>query len=46
MAAYILRNLDVELWSTVKARAAKEGHALRWIILKLLDYYAKHGLPK
>lgn len=46
MPSYILRNVDPELWTKVKARAEKEGHALRWVILQLLVYYAKHGLPK
>jgi len=44
--AYLLERLPPQMWADVKTRAAKEGHALRWIILKLLDYYAKHGLPK
>jgi hypothetical protein len=46
MPAYILRNIDPELWIKVKARAAQEGRGLRWIILTLVEWYAKHGLPK
>jgi hypothetical protein len=46
MASYILRNVDQGLWAKFRARATAEGHALRWLILTLIDYYVKHGLPK
>jgi len=45
MPAYILRNIDPDLWTRVKHRAESEGRPLRWIILTLLDHYARHGLP-
>lgn len=46
MPSYILRNIDPDLWVDVKARAEKEGHPLRWVILRLLAHYASKGLPK
>lgn len=46
MAAYILRNIDPELWAKAKKRAAGEGRGLRWVILALIHYYAEKGLPK
>lgn len=39
MAAYILRNIDPDLWARVKARSWAEGVPLRAIILKLLELY-------
>jgi len=41
MSSYILRNIPIELWSTVKARAASEGAPLRQVILQLLRAYAE-----
>lgn len=41
---YLLRNIPDDLWVRVKRRAAKDGHALRFVILKLLERYAIHGL--
>lgn len=46
MTDYLLRDIDETLWKRVQARAAKDGHTLRWIILKLLTHYAAHGLPE
>jgi hypothetical protein len=40
MPSYILRNIDPTLWERVKARAAKEGHSLRWLFLSFLERYA------
>lgn len=42
---FILRNADDGLWKRFHARAAKEGRTLRWVLLNLLEYYVKHGLP-
>ena len=39
MAAYILRNIDPDLWARVKARSEQDGIPLRAIILKLLALY-------
>ena len=39
MAAYILRNIDPDLWARVKARSEVDGIPLRAIILKLLALY-------
>lgn len=41
---YIVRKVPNGLWAKVKKRAEKDGHSLRWIIIKLLERYAKHGL--
>ena len=41
---YLLRTIPDDLWIRVKRQAAKEGRPLRWIILKLLERYAKEGL--
>lgn len=46
MKFYLLRDIPDELWIRVKRRAAKDGQNLRFIVLKLLEYFAKHGLPK
>ena len=44
MHTYLLRGLDPALWAAVKARATKDGHAIRWVIVKLLERYVHHGL--
>lgn len=44
MTAYMLRAIDPELWSAVKARAQAEGHPLRWVLLRLLHAYATHAI--
>lgn len=41
MPAYILRDIDPDLWERVKARAQADGIALRALILALLRAYAK-----
>lgn len=40
---YMLRDIDPEMWESVKAQAAKEGRPLRFVILALLKAYAKRG---
>lgn len=45
MKFYLLRNIPDDIWIRVKRRAAKEGRSLRWIVMKLLGYYADNGLP-
>jgi hypothetical protein len=42
MAAYILRDIDKTLWDAVKARAAKDGHQIRWVLLALLRSYVEN----
>jgi hypothetical protein len=37
---YLLRDIDPETWAKVKARAGREGHSLRWVLLKLIRAYA------
>lgn len=46
MANYILRKVDDELWQQFRTRAQAEGHSLRWVVLELVAYYVRHGLPK
>lgn len=46
MADYILRKVDVELWRRFRERAVSEGHTLRWVLLALIDFYIRRGLPK
>lgn len=43
---YLLRNIPDALWVQIKRRASTEGHQLRFILMKLLEWYAAHGLPK
>ena len=45
MPSYIIRAIDPRTWELVKARAAKDGHKLRWVILRLIELYAEYGLP-
>jgi hypothetical protein len=40
MSAYILRDIDTDLWARVKERATREGRSLRGLILWLLQRYA------
>ena len=42
MAAFIIRKIDPDLWAKVKARADKEGHPIRWVLLQFLNAYANH----
>jgi plasmid stability protein len=44
MSNYILRNVDPEVWAAFRARAATEGHSLRWLILELVRRYVQKGL--
>lgn len=46
MASFILRKVDDAFWARFRNRAQKEGHPMRWVILKLIEHYTKHGLPK
>jgi hypothetical protein len=48
MPSYIIRAIDPDLWTRVKARAESEGRGqgLRWVLVQLLEYYADNGLPK
>ena len=40
---YTLRQIDPELWDAVKKRAASEGRSIRFVLIELLQVYAKHG---
>jgi hypothetical protein len=46
MSSYMLRNMPPELFKAAKDKAATEGHNLKWVILQLLTYYVKAGLPR
>lgn len=46
MTDFIIRKIDDGLWQRVKAQAAKEGRPLRWLLIRLLELYAKVGLDK
>lgn len=43
---FLLTNIDPAFWADVKARAAREGHPLRFVLLQLLREYITHGLRK
>jgi plasmid stability protein len=42
---YLVRDIPDDVWVAVKRRAAKGGRSLRWVIIELLKFYAKKGLP-
>lgn len=44
MVNYLLRDIDPALWAKVKARATKDGHTLRVVLMRLLAHYVRHGL--
>jgi plasmid stability protein len=44
MANYILRKADDKLWQAFRARAATDGHSLRWLLLELIKRYVQGGL--
>jgi plasmid stability protein len=43
---YMIRNPDPELWAAFRARAAAEGHSLRWLLLELVRRYVSAGLDR
>lgn len=45
MASFLLRDADDDLWEEFKARAARDGRKLNWIVLTLITYYIRHGMP-
>jgi hypothetical protein len=46
MASFILRKVEDDKWTRFRERAQKEGHTLRWVILDLIAFYTRHGLPE
>ena len=44
---YLLRTINPELWSRVKAQAQRDGISLRGLILRLLELYitGRVGVP-
>lgn len=43
MAAYILRDIDPDLWRKVKSKAAAQGLTAKDVILKLLAEWVKRA---
>lgn len=43
---YVLRDIPVDAWKRFKARAAAEGHTIRWVLLQFVQFYVDRGLPK
>jgi len=41
VAAYILRDIDADLWRKVKSKAATQGVSAKDVILKLLAEWVK-----
>lgn len=41
---FILRDPDPSMWRKFKARANREGHSLRWVILEMIRRYVENGL--
>ena len=39
--SYLLRNIDPQLWRTVKAKAAMQGESIRDVITRALQAYVK-----
>jgi hypothetical protein len=37
---------QLELWRDFRTRVAGEGRTVRWVLMELVGYYARHGLPK
>jgi plasmid stability protein len=46
MANFILRKVDDTLWAAFRARAAKEGHPMRWVLMELIKAYIARGLTR
>lgn len=46
MASFILRKVDDKFWAKFRERAQSEGHPMRWVLLELIAYYIRHGMPK
>jgi hypothetical protein len=40
---YALRDVDRELWTRVKVRAAGEGRSIRFVLIEFLKLYAHYG---
>ena len=46
MPSYILRDVDPQLWQKLKVKAAREGEAIRAVILRLIKEYVRNGGAK
>ena len=38
---YLLERIPSDIWKAARARAAKDGHPMRWILLQLVKDYAE-----
>ena len=45
MPHYLFRHVPADLWLLAKARAAADHRSLREILIDLLRYYSRYGLP-
>jgi len=43
---YILRDIDIELWSKVKAKATLERKTMREVIFESLKHYITPAVPR
>jgi len=41
MKSYVLKNVSPQLWEKFKRRAEREGHTLRFLILRWIQQYAE-----
>lgn len=39
--AYVIKGIPPAIWGPVNTRRTREGRSVRWIVLTLLDRYAK-----
>ena len=39
--SFIIRDCDAPLWRRFKAKAKREGHTLRWVVLDLIRRYVE-----
>jgi hypothetical protein len=46
MPSFMLRRVDEALWIQFRERVTADGYTPRWVLLELIGYYIRHGLPK
>ncbi len=39
-SVYIIKGIDADVWRRFKARAAREGHPLKWLMSRFITAYA------
>lgn len=42
---YVIKGIPPAIWTPVNTRRKREGRSIRWIVLTLLDKYAKGDIP-